>query len=172
MVGLKRNQTAFWYCLYRSDRIPGDTATVGNAVSGVTMVGDDEENVNYIIDTYGNEDGETIPQYADAVRMVANISPATGQNQVEQFGNLDSYDKVIVTCDMSCPIDENTVLFIDKEPEYTEVRTNDVTESQALYGEDEITERVYRIPKYNYIVKRVAKSLNSISIAVRKVEVG
>lgn len=169
---MKRNERPFWYCLYRSDRIPGDTATVGNAVSGVTMTGDDEENVNYIIDEYGNENGETIPQYADAVRMVANISPATGQNQVEQFGNMDSYDKVIVTCDMNCPIDENTVLFIDKEPEYTEVRTNDVTESQALYGEDEITERVYRIPKYNYIVKRVAKSLNSISIAVRKVEVG
>lgn len=33
------------------------------------------------------------------------------------FGNLESYDKVLITDDMSCPIDENTVLFIDKEPE-------------------------------------------------------
>ena len=172
MRGLKRNMREFWYCLYKSDRIPGDTSSAGNAITGITAVEDDEQNVNYIIDDYGNENGETIPQYADAVKMYANISPATGQNQVEQFGNLDSYDKVIVTCDMSCPIDEDTVLFIDKEPEYTEVRTNEVTESQALFGEDEVTEKTYRIPKYNYIVKRVARSLNSISIAVRKVEVG
>jgi len=33
--------------------------------------------------------------------------------------NLPS-QQVIVTDDLSCPIDENTVLFIDKEPQYDE----------------------------------------------------
>ena len=147
MRDLKRNQTEFWYCLL----IPNTQEAV--------------------VDEYGNETGEMIPSYEEAVPMRANISPATGQNQVEQFGNLDSYDKVIVTCDMSCPIDENTVLFVDKEPEYTEVQTHEIVEGEALYADDEIVEKTYELPKYNYIVKRVAKSLNSISIAIRKVEV-
>ena len=80
--------------------------------------------------------------------MLANISPASGAAQVEQFGQFVSYDKVIVTDDMSCPISEDTVLFVDKEPEYG--------------GEK---------PLYDYVVKRVAKSLNSISIAISKVNV-
>ena len=64
------------------------------------------------------------------------------------FGNLESYDKVLITDDMNCPIDENTVLFIDKEPQVVKDK-----------------------PLYDYTVKRVAKSLNSISIAVSKVKV-
>jgi len=148
MRDLKRNQTEFWYCLLNPNTQEA------------------------IVDENGNETGELIPSYKKAVSMRANISPATGQNQVEQFGNLDSYDKVIVTCDMSCPIDENTVLFIDKRPEYTNVQTHEIVEGQALYADDEVVEKTYELPKYNYIVKRVAKSLNGISIAVRKVDVG
>lgn len=121
---LKRNQKPFYYCLY-----------------------DDAEEIE---DEYGNATGQYRVIYDAAVQMYANISQATGQSNIEQFGNLENYDKVIVTCDMDCPIDENTVLFIDKEPEY------------SLDGN----------PMFDYIVRRVAKSLNSISIAVRKVDVG
>ena len=49
---------------------------------------------------------------------------------------------------MDCPIAEDTVLFVDKNPEYKDGK-----------------------PLYDYIVKRVAKSLNSISIAISKVNV-
>lgn len=73
----------------------------------------------------------------------ANISPATGRSDTEQFGQFDNYDKVIVTSDMSCPIDENSVLWID-----------DTNTRHA----------------YDYVVKRVARSLNGISIAVAKVK--
>ena len=65
-------------------------------------------------------------------------------SNTEQFGNLENYDKVIVTSDMSCPIDEDTVLWIDE-----------TDTSQP----------------YDYIVKRVSRSKNGISIAVAKVEV-
>ena len=117
-----RNDSTFYYCLF------DDTET--------------------LYDDYGNESGlRTI--YGEPVEMYANISPATGAAQTEQFGNLENYDKVIITRDMDCPIDENSVLFIDKEPEY------------SLDGD----------PIYDYTVRRVAKSLNSISIAVRKVNV-
>lgn len=97
----------------------------------------------------GNETGEETVVYKEAVSARANVSAATGASQVEQFGSLTGYDKVIVTDDLSCPIDENTVLFLDKELEY---------------GED-------GKPLYDYMVKRVAKSLNSVSIAVTKVSV-
>lgn len=123
MKMLKRNQTSFWYLLY-----------------------DRKEPIK---DEYGNESGETKVVYQAAVATQANISAATGSAQVEQFGNYAGYDKVIVTDDLSCPIDENSVLFIDKEPEYDEDGT----------------------PLYDYIVKRVARSLNSVSYAVSKVSV-
>lgn len=122
---LKRNQRQFWYCLLESDSTD-------------------------LTDEYGNVTGEKMLTYAAAVPMMANISQATGQSNIEQFGNLENYDKVIVTAEMDCPIDENAVLFIDKEPEYT----------------------IAGVPLNDYVVRRVAKSLNSISIAVRKVSVG
>ena len=143
-----RNDTDFWYCLL------------------------DPTTEHAVIDENGNETGEIIPHYEEAQSYFANISPATGQAQTEQFGNLDNYDKVIVTRDMECPIDEHSVLFIEKEPEYTTVATHEVVEGNALYADDEIVEVVYSQPKYDYIVKRVARSLNSISIAIRKVDVG
>ena len=122
---LHRNKKKFFYCLYDS--------------------------TEPIYDEDSNEIGEKV-LYEPAVAMYANISPATGIANTEQFGNLENYDKVIVTDDMSCPIDESTVLFIDKDPEY----------------------KVYQAanePIYDYVVRRVAKSINSISIAVSKVKV-
>ena len=120
---MERNKVTFYYMLYLGKR----------------AVLDEEE----------NETGEYVVTYSNPVEMKANISPATGQSSVEQFGNLENYDKVVVTDDLSCPIDENTVLFIDKPPSYD--------------GEGN--------PLFDYTVKRVAKSLNSISIAVSKVKV-
>lgn len=123
MKTMERNKVPFWYLLY-----------------------DRKEAVK---DEDGNETGDYRVVYKEAVFRRENISAATGSAQVEQFGNFISYDKVIVTDDLCCPIDENTVLFIDKEPEYDEDGN----------------------PLYDYIVKRVAKSLNSISYAVSKVNV-
>ena len=130
MKTLKRNQRKFYYCLYSSE--------------------------STVYDEYGNETGEPKVIYAAPVEMYANISQATGQTNIEQFGNLENYDKVIVTDDMECPIDEHSVLFIDKEPEFNEVTVGQTTTYE---------------PVYDYTVKRVAKSLNSISIAIRKVDV-
>lgn len=120
MKALKRNKRTFWYCLYGQETEP--------------------------VDLDGNYTGETAIGYGDPVACKANISPATGQSNTEMFGNLTDYDRVIVSDDMTLPIDENTVLFIDKTP------TNGST-------------------GYDYTVRRVAKSLNSIAIAVRKVDV-
>ncbi len=100
-------------------------------------------------DDDGYETGETKVIYKRPVKMKCSVSPATGYAQVNMFGNLESYDKVLITDDVSCPIDENTVLFIDKRPEFDSEGT----------------------PIFDYVVRRVAKSLNSISYAVSKVTV-
>ena len=145
MKTLKRNQRPFFYCLYQGK-------------------------VD-VVDENGNKTGEKIRLYAPPVRMMANISQATGQTNTEQFGNLDNYDKVIVFENVNSPIDENTVLFLDMEPEFTEGVTVEYTPAVALLGEPTVEIQTISIPKYNYIVRRVAKSLNSVSIAVRKVEI-
>lgn len=142
---LKRNKQTFYYCLF-DEKIP-------------------------IVDEYGNETSEYILTYHEPVTMTANISPATGYSQTEQFGNLDNYDKVIVTTDMDCPIDESSVLFLDKDVEYGEAVTIDYVPSETVLGNNEANPVTVQVPLYDYIVRRVAKSLNSISIAVRKVDV-
>lgn len=133
-----RNDSKFYYCLYDGEQ--------------------------EILDEYGNRTGQYIVTYAEPVEMWANISPATGAAQTELFGTLDNYDKVIVTHDMDCPIDENTVLFIDKEPENTDAQNNEETAVT-------VTGTTVSVPVYDYTVRRVAKSLNAISIAVSKVKV-
>lgn len=119
---MKRNLTPVYYCLY-SDR-------------------------QLILDDDGYETSEYRVGYGEAVQLMCNVSPATGYAQVNMFGNLESYDKVLITDDMDCPIDENTVLFIDKAPEFKDGK-----------------------PIYDYTVRRVAKSMNTISYAVSKVKV-
>lgn len=138
MRTLNRNMRPFYYCLYKEE--------------------------TPIIDEYGNESGESIVTYYEPVQMYANISPATGVSNTEQFGNLENYDKVIVTTDMSCPIDENSVLFIDKEPEFGTVLTHIPTAVTT-------TDEEVSVPIPDYTVRRVSRSINSISIAVRKVTV-
>jgi hypothetical protein len=119
---MKRNLVPVHYCLY-SESVP-------------------------LTDDDGYETGEKGVGYGEPVQMMCSVSPATGYVQVNMFGNLESYDKVLITDDMTCPIDENTVLFIDKDPEFVDGK-----------------------PKFDYTVKRVAKSLNNISYAVSKVKV-
>ena len=122
MKCLKRNQRPIWYCLYQ----------------GETELNDSD----------GNYTGETEITYAAPVQILANVSPATGQSDMEMFGNLTDYDRVIVSDDTTLQIDENTVLFIDSTP----------TDGAGETG-------------YDYIVRRVAKSINSVAIAVQKVKV-
>ena len=102
-----------------------------------------------IKDEFGNDSGEYKVVYDSPVEMSANVSAATGEAQVEQFGNSLLYDKVIITDDTNCPIDEHSVLCIDTQPSYDK-------DGNLIY---------------DYIVKKVAKSLNTVSFAVSKVEV-
>lgn len=89
------------------------------------------------------------PKYSEAKLCKANISAAKGNTENELFGTTADYDRVIITDDMACPIDEQSVLFVDIKPKFDE----------------------HNRPLGDYIVKRVARSLNNISYAISKVDV-
>jgi len=101
-----------------------------------------------ILDEYGNVLGMK-NVYGSPVEMQGNVSPATGTSYTEQFGASLQYDKVIVLDDVNAPIDESSVLCVDSAPSYN-------VEGDLIF---------------DYIVKRVARSLNSVSIAISKVVV-
>ena len=87
------------------------------------------------------ETGDYTDVYSDPVEMRCNVSPERAYAIQEPFGPITPYERVIVTSDMECPVDETSVFWID----------------------------VPKTGPYNYRVRRVAKSLNHISITVREV---
>ena len=102
-----------------------------------------------VLDAQGRKTGEHINSYAAPAQIRVSVSPAMGYAQSELFGTAEQYDKIIISDDIECPISENTVLFIDKDPTFDE----------------------FGVPKHDFIVRRVAKSLNHIAYAVSKVDV-
>lgn len=104
-----------------------------------------------MVDDYGNATGEYEVKYSEPHKFFANISAANGKADVEQFGANVDYDKIIVGDNRFPQIDEYSILWIDTIPVID-------------------TEGKTEIP-HDYVVKKIAKSLNSISVAVTKVEV-
>lgn len=101
-----------------------------------------------VVDENNNKTGEKLISYTQPKEYSANISTNKGDSQLEFFGNFNDYDKVIVADDPNLDIDENSVLFIDKEVSYDSLG----------------------IPQYDYIVTKKAPSLNGIAIAIKRVE--
>lgn len=113
-----------------------------------------------IIDAYGNATGQYRLIYENPRRGYANISAAKGEVQTQQFGDDDNYDKVIVLDNPSTPIDEYTILWVDSGA--PQLAPNG---SLALDEYGEVA------TPHDYVVKKVARSLNSVSMAVSKVTV-
>ena len=130
-----RNMRPMWYALY-----------------GGTVVDYDE---------YGNEiDPHTT--YNNPVKIEANISPAKGSVIARQFGDDDTYDKVIAIGDRDTPINEYSVLWIDTVPEL------DANGALKVNASGEI------VTPWDYIVRRVARGLpvfGGALLAITKVSV-
>lgn len=122
---LARNKTTFYYASY---------------------IGETE-----ITDEYGNSTGEYSLTYEKPIKMSGNVSAAQGEIQNRQFGESESYDKVIVLDDRDTPIDEYSILWVDTLPHLNEDGSTDTP--------------------HDYIVRKVARSLNGASIAISKVDV-
>lgn len=104
-----------------------------------------------VLDENNDKTGEKLITYKIAKPYEANISTVKGDTELEFFGDFKDYDKVIVADDPNWDIDENSVLFIDKAVAYEKVGN-------------------YDIPLYDYIVTKKAPSINSIALAIKKVE--
>ena len=100
------------------------------------------------LDSSNNKTGEKVKTYTDPVKVWMNVSAARGTAEVDQFGINDNYERTICTDDVECPIAEDSLLWIGIEP----------TEGQVQNP-------------HNYKVVRVARSLNSVTYAIRKVSV-
>jgi hypothetical protein len=102
-------------------------------------------------DEYGNLTGEYDIIYDNPVEIKANVSAARGESTTRQFGEDEGYDRVIVMDHPKEPIDVSSVFWIDTLPE---IKPDGSTDTP-----------------YDYIVKQIGTSLNSVSIAVSKVNV-
>ena len=122
---LNRNKVRIFYANYR-DKVP-------------------------LRDEYGNLTGEYKISYDAPSEIKANVSAARGEATTRQFGEDESYDRIVVLDDPTFPVTTTSIFWIDTIPEI---------------GEDGSTNT-----PHDYIVKQVATSLNSVSIAVSKVNV-
>ena len=102
-----------------------------------------------LTDEYGNITGVYEIRHGQPIKVLGNVSSARGEIQSRQFGESESYDKVIVLDNPDTPIDEYSILWVDTLP-----RLNDDGSTNT---------------PHDYIVKKVARSLNGVSIAISKV---
>lgn len=130
---LNRNKRPIWYALYKGRK--------------------------EITDANGYATGQYELEYGNPMRADLNVSAARGETATRQFGEDESYDKVIVAENSDFPIDEYSVFWIDTTPKLDRY-------GHLLVGADGETET-----PHDYTVTRVARSLNGVAYAVRKVNV-
>jgi len=92
-------------------------------------------------DEYGNETGEYAIQHSPPVAVRLNVSAARGESATRAFGESEDYDKILVTNKTHLPITPTSLLWVDVPPP--------------------------AMPDYS--VRRIARSLNYLSIAVSKI---
>lgn len=112
-----------------------------------------------IMNAQGRPSGQHKVIHGNPIKEYANISAAKGETQTRQFGENESYDKVIVMDNATPPIDEYSILWVDTVPQLNEDGSLAVNEKGEV------------ITPHDYVVKKVAKSLNNVSIAISKVTV-
>ncbi len=101
-------------------------------------------------DEQGYKTGEKLVSYGGEIEFKAHISGATGSAIVDNNGIIIEYDKSMVLTKkemIEYGFNENTVFFIDKEPEYN-------TDNKPLY---------------DYKVKRIKDTINETLILLEKV---
>lgn len=89
--------------------------------------------------------------YSDPVKAYGVFTPADGTASSQLFGMNEIYDKVITLNNNDDYLAVGSVLWVDVEPEIDKKGSTDTP--------------------FDYIVTRVAPSLNFISVAIRKVKV-
>ena len=114
---------------------------------------------NPVFDEYGNETGQYTVTYRNPQVSSGNISAVKGETGTLPFGEDEDYDRVVVLDDPLTPINEYSVLWVGTEPLLTKKGALKTDEDGNI------------LTPWNYVVKKVAPSLNSVTIAISKVEV-
>lgn len=71
-----------------------------------------------VYDDEGNPTFETEQGYEQPVEFKANLSAGNSSADEESFGNNVQYDRIILTHDMTLPIDENSLIWVKNKPKY------------------------------------------------------
>lgn len=104
------------------------------------------------VDEWGNTTTEYTVTYSNPTKVWGNISPEKNTDTVAIFGTDLRYDRVICLANESFPIDENSVLWVDNVP--------------VIDSETGATET-----PWDYVVSKIARSINGVNIAISKVDV-
>lgn len=123
MVSLTRNRQKIWY----------------GELEGYTDV----------VDADGYKTGEKEKTYTIPKPFMIYVSPSKGTNTWNPYGIGDEYSNVMSTCDKTCPIKEESVLWI---------------------GDNPFDDAGNVIRDHNYIVTRKAEGLNTILYAIKRVD--
>lgn len=142
MRSLKKNQQPFHYATYCEE---------------IKVYKRDENgNIEYV-----EIDGEqcpieigSAPGYNTPVPFYANISAGRGEAQADVFGSNVDYTRTISTTDMTCPINELSLIWIENKPQFN---------TDGMVNPDSADYKVAAYP---------AKSLNNIVIAIKKLPKG
>lgn len=132
MVSMEINKTTFWY---------------SNLIKG-----EDEP----VLDEHGLMTGDLRPKYTTPTPIRAALSESIGLNnltaqgvaELRAYGITTNYTHRMITEDMNCPLDEESIIWYDVNP-----------------GDDP-----YSTP-YNFRVIRVSKTLNYKMYYLRQVDV-
>lgn len=101
-----------------------------------------------IVNDEGYATGNQRPIYGELNSVDISVSANKGNTEATAFGTNLDYDKTLSTADTNCEIDENTILWIENDP------------NKAITPDP-----------YDYIVLRKAKSINQVLYAIKKVDV-
>ena len=88
--GGERNERSVWYALYQ----------------GITDLRDEQ----------GRRTGAKAITYSNPVQLYANISGAAGSAESSPFGTNVQYNRTMLVFDTESPIDENSILWVEKTP--------------------------------------------------------
>lgn len=102
-----------------------------------------------IVDSQGYKTGEKEKHYTAPQPFLIYVAPSRGDTVNMPFGLYHEYTNVMSTCDLTCPIQEDSILWI---------------------GIDPFDEQGNVVRDHNYTVTRRAQGLNTILFAIKRTE--
>ena len=141
MRNIKKNQQKLWYSTYA-----GQITIYERDENGEIVYADTEKTIPKIIAERAG--------YNKPVSFCANVSAGKGTAQEEVFGKDIDFTRTISTTDLTLPIDELSLVWIETEPKYSEDGT--VDSNSADYK----------------VAAKPARSLNQLMIALKALPKG